>query len=359
MPFTKILFFSLCFITPLAQARIDLPRFAAKQAVENIRFVSHDGRFTYTQKRSGALSLSTSFKSNDVIESTPGSNYLISTSPARKKMLIEVERDWHQNLDLTKVNDIMVGGFNGTQFVNIGKGTASKLHLDDDWASWYDPKEKVLHFQFLKASERHHVIRLGKKHNPFFTPEVVMLNQETILYTDINDKGFSALLAWNMVEKKMTVLRKADQSGTRMELCRKGNYVALGEFSYEGTNRGSHIQVMAWKNNPSLSGFTTLYRVSDNDIGNLICGDGKLWFVKTMSEDRKLNLRISEAVSLDLATGKVTQASELERVTQLIEMDGRVLIPFREEIFVLDGDAGSKTDILKQPERNSQRKATP
>lgn len=345
-----LIFFGFVSIT--ANARIDLPQFAAKQALENIRFVSQDGRFTYTQKRSGALTLSTSFKSNDVIESPPGSNYYVTASSARKKMLVEVEAAWHQVLDLTKLNDIYVGTFNGSQFALIGKGRATRLHLDDEWATWYDPKEKVIHVHFLKSSERHHIIRLGKKHNPFYTPEVIMLNPETVLYTDINDKGFAALLAWNLVEKRMTIVRKAEQSGTRMELCQLGKYAALGEFSYEDANRGSHIQVMAWKSNPNLTGFTTLYRVSDNDIGNMICAEGKIWFVKTMSEDRKLNTKVTEAVTLELATGKITQKSELERVTQLIEMDGRVLIPFREDTFVLEGNPGSKADILKQPERN-------
>jgi hypothetical protein len=185
-----------------------------------------------------------------------------------------------------------------------------------------------------------------------------MLNPETVLYTDINDNGFAALLAWNMVDKKMTVVKKAEVSGTRLELCRRGNYVALGEFSYEDANRGSHIQVMAWKNNPSLAGFSSIYRVSDNDIGNMICSEDKLWFVKTMSEDRKLNTKITEAVTIELASGKISQKSELERVTQIIEMDGRVLIPFRDEHFVLEGNPGSKTDILKQPDR-AKTKAEP
>jgi len=349
MRFSSVL--ALLFLSLGARAATELPRFVAKHAVDQIRFVTHDGRFSYTQKRSGALALATSFKSSDVIEGALGTNYYVTASAARRKQVVEVERAWHQDYDLTKVNTLLVGSYAGTQFTEVGKGRFPQLHLDDDWLSWYDPKEKVIHLQFLKAAERHHVIRLGIKHNPFFVPDVVMLNPETVLYTDVNDKGHAALLSWNIVEKKMTVLRKAERPGSKMELCRYGNFVALGEFSYDDANLGSQIHVMSWKNNPSLAGLVSLYRVADNDLGNLVCTENTVWFVKTLSEDRRLNTKVTEAASLDIATSKLRVHSELERVTQLIEMDGRVLLPYRDEIFVLSGYAGSAIDVLKAPEK--------
>jgi hypothetical protein len=190
---------------------------------------------------------------------------------------------------------------------------------------------------------------LGKKHNGFYFPEVVMLNPETVLYTDINDKGFSALLAWNLVEKKMTVVRKSEVSATRLELCRRDNMVVMGEFSYDDANRGTTIMVQAWNDAPTLGGFTTVYRVSDNDLGQMICGKNKLWFIKTMSEDRKLNSRHTEAALMELPSGRITVKSELERVSNLIDMDGRIMLPFREDVYVLEGSAGSQSDTLKVP----------
>ncbi len=351
MRFTKIVLMSTLLAWALPSvARIELPKFAAKQSLENIRFMTQDGRYTYSQKRSGALSMSTSFKTVDVLTNPPGTNYAVTSSEARRKMVIEVEAQWHQDMDLNKVNDIMVGPFNGTQFSKVGRGRTPRLHLDDEWLTWFDPKEKVIHVQFLRTPDRHHVIRLGKKSNGFFFPEVVMLNPETILYSDVNDKGFSALLAWNLVEKKMTVVRKSEVSGTRLELCRRDNMIVMGEFSYDDTNRGTTIMVQAWKDSPSLGGFTTVYRVSDNDLGQMICGsNNRLWFVKTMSEDRKLNIRQTEAALMEMPSGRITVKSELERVTNLIDMDGRILLPLREDVFVLEGNPGSDSDTLKAP----------
>lgn len=351
MRFTKIVGAFLLATTPLASfARIELPKFAAKQSLDNIRFMTQDGRYTYAQKRSGALSMSTSFKTVDVLTNPPGTNYIITSSEARKKMVVEVESNWHQDLDLNKVNDIMVGPLGGSQFSKVGRGRFPRLHLDDEWLTWYDPKEKAVHVQFLRVPDRHHVIRLGKKTNSYFFPEVVMLNQETVLYSDVNDKGFSALLAWNIVEKKMTVVRKSEVSGTRLEMCRRGNMIVVGEFSYDDTNRGTTIMVQAWRDAPSLGGFSTIYRVSDNDLGQMVCGSGnRLWFVKTMSEDRKLNIRQTEATVMELPSGKITVKSDLEHVSNIIEMDGRILIPMREDVYVLEGNPGSGTDTLRSP----------
>jgi hypothetical protein len=351
MRFTKIVWPAiLVALIPTGYARIILPKFAAKQSLENIRFITQDGRFTYSQKRSGALSMSTSFKTVDVLMNPPGTNYAVGSSEARKKLTIEIEANWHQDLDLNKVNDIMVGPLGGTQFTKIGRGRIPKLHLEDEWLTWYDPKEKLIHVQMLRTPERHHVIRLGKKNNSYFFPDVVMINPETVLYTDVNDKGISALLAWNMVDKKMTVVRKSEVAGTRLELCRRENMMVLGEFSYDDANKGTTIMVQAWRDTPRLGGFTTVYRVSDNDLGQMICARGnRLWFVKTMSEDRKLNTRRTEATLMELPSGKITVKSDLEHVANLVDMDGRILIPMREDVYVLEGYPGSSNDTLHSP----------
>jgi hypothetical protein len=352
MEFIKF-YLLLLLVTPSAWARIDLPKFATKLSLDNIRFITADGRFTYTQKRSGALTLASSFRGTDIFERPPGTNFYVTSSPARKKLAIEIEPNWHQDLDLTKLHEIMVGTYGGSNFLKVGMGRYPRLHLDDDYLTWIDPKEKVIHVQFLKSTDNHHQIKLSKKHNPFFFSEVVMINPETILYTDVNDKGYAALLSWNLLEKRMTVVKKADAAGTHFELCRRGNYVALGEFSYDDANKGSSISILAWKDSPNLAGFSSIYKTSDNDLGQLICDENKVWFVKTMSEDRKLNIRQTEAVVMDIRSGQILVKSELERVTNIINMDGRILIPFREDIFVAQGDPGSTKDALKPAGRKA------
>ncbi len=351
---------ALLILSSTAPARaqlVPLPTFATKQAVENIRFMSLDGRTTYSQKTSGGLNLVGSFTTTEVVSRPADTNYLVHASPARRKVVVEVEEAWHRGLDLTKLHEILVGPFGGKELKPMGRGRASRLHLNDEWLSWYDPKDKAVHVQKLDASNRHWIIRLGRKHNPFFTPDVVVLNSETVLYTDVNDKGVSALLAFTLADAKVTVVRKAASAGTRMEVCRRGDYVALGEFPYDGVPLGSSIHVMAWKGPARLGGFAKLYDTPESDLGQMVCGADKVWFVKTVAENRSLNDRLTEAANLRLPDGKLTVATNLDRVANLVEMDGRVLLPWRETTYVLEGDAGSRRDDLERPEGAQPRRA--
>ena len=349
MRFTSVLA-AVFLLSPIAWAQKELPRFATKLSMENIRFISKDGKVTYSQKRSGALSMIGDFKSKDIIDAPAGTNYIVTNSQARKKVIIEIERAWHQEIDLTKLHEIWVANLGDAAVNSVGKGRVPRLHLNDEWLTYYDPKEHAIHVQFLLVAKRHYVIRLNQKHNPFFMPEVLMLNQETVMYTDINNKGHAALLSYNLVENKVTVVAKAEKSGTRMELCTRDKYAALGEFSYPDSRRGSSIRIMAWKVVAGLGGFSQVYKTVDNDIGQMVCGDGKVWFVKTITEDPILNNRVTEAASLDVLKGRVEVMSSLERVSNIINMDGRILLPFREETFVLSGDPGSAQDQLQRPQ---------
>lgn len=337
----------------LTARAIDLPKFATKQTLENLRFVSANGAFSYAQKRSGALSLVGNFKTTDLLDAPPDTNYLVTSSRDRKKLVVEVERASHQELDLLKLHEIWTLAWGGTSMTKVGMGRFPRLHLGDEWLTWFDPKTQLIHVQFLPVAKRHYVIRLGRKHNPYFFPEVLMLNPETVYFTDVNNKGQSALLTYNLVENKMSVALKAEQSGTRFELCRGDNFAALGEFSYPDARRGSSISVMAWKVVPGLAGFTKVYSSNDNDLGQMSCADGKVWFVRTVSEDRALNTKVTEAAALDIATSKVEIRSSLEKVTNIINMDGRLLIPIRDEFYVLSGDSGSAQEQLQRPNRSA------
>jgi hypothetical protein len=79
----------------------------------------------------------------------------------------------------------------------------------------------------------------------------------------------------------------------------------------------------------------------------MICLPDHLYFVKTLSTDQQLNLKISEAVKLDLKSKRVETKSNLKSVSQIIEMDGRIMIPFRGAFYVIEGRANIGEDILK------------
>lgn len=324
-------------------------QFSTKYPMENIRFMTKDGQNTYLQRGSD-LELVNQFRSSNVMKGTSSTQYLVTGSQARHKVVIETDPTGPQDLDLNKLHSIHVASLlGGSAPLFVGSGRAPRLHLDDEWVTWWDPKDKVIHVQFLRSKDRHYIIRLGRKHNPYFTPDVIMLDPETVIYTDINEKGVPGLLTYSLTGKQTTLVRKGEQPGSHFELCTYGKYAALGEFSYDDVNHGSSISILAWKTAPSPDGFTSVYRSSDNDSGQMVCAADKVWFVKTVAEDRQYNIRSSAAANLNLATGKIQVVPELEKVSNIINMDGRILAPVRGEIYVLEGAAGSDQDVLKRP----------
>jgi hypothetical protein len=67
-----------------------------------------------------------------------------------------------------------------------------------------------------------------------------------------------------------------------------------------------------------------------------------------MSHQKKINHKVTEAVKLDFKTQKIEAKSQLGAVSQLITMDGKVLIPFRGEYYVLEGASNLSDDQLKK-----------
>ena len=93
----------------------------------------------------------------------------------------------------------------------------------------------------------------------------------------------------------------------------------------------------------------TIYRSTDNDIGNMLCQQDKIYFIKTLSENKRMNLKTTDVAEVILKTGAISMKSDLQKVTQIISVDGRVLIPFRDDYFVVDGEANLSQDrLMKQ-----------
>lgn len=322
----------------------DLPRFLTKHPIESIRFITLDGRFAYVQKRPGVLGLINSFRSVDFISETSKSDFLVKDSRFKRRLIIETIPD-AQEYNLIKNHKIGVVELGKTLITEIGFGKGSRLHLDDEWITFYDGMEKQITIQNI-LTQKKYFIKLPAKTSPFFMPEVEMVSSDTVVYTDVNDRGFVALISYNLVTQKSTIIYKSSQSGTRIELCQAKGYMGIGEFPYDDIARGSKILLISGSN---LAGYTTAYSSTDADLGNMICVEGAIYFVKTLTHQKKINFKVTEAVRLDLKTTKVQTITEMGAVTQIISMDGRILIPFRGDFHVLEGSHNLSDDKLKSP----------
>jgi len=134
-----------------------LPEFMTKQALDNIKFINMDGKFTYYQRESGSLNVSTNFSSSEVLSFERGTEYILSSTPARKRIGIEVTKDFHQNFSFFKNNELYYVSFGDAKPQKIAEGISLKLHLDDNWASFYRPKERNVVFKNILANKEFRV----------------------------------------------------------------------------------------------------------------------------------------------------------------------------------------------------------
>lgn len=342
--------FIFCLSFAIAQ---EPPRFYTKHASESLRYISMDGRVTYVQKKPGVMGLVSNFRSVDFMAESSSTDFLVTGSFNKIRLVIEAIINSHSEYNLFKNNKLSVVGYGDTKPKEIGLGRAPRLHLRDEWISYYDGYEGNLHIQNVITSKKY-TIKLSKKSNPFFVPEVVMPSSEIVTYTDINEQGFAAYVSYNLSSKKSTVIYKAAQTGTRLELCRNENYLSLGEFPYDGVSRVSTIRTTRIGAVTNLAGFETVYSSQDQDLGNMLCLPESVWFIKTTQKNLQLTTKTTDAVAVDLKTKKVEIKSKLGTITQIMEMDGRVLVPYRGEFFVLQGTSNLGTDTLKIPSKDEE-----
>lgn len=322
------------------------PRFLTKHTPESLRYVSMDGRVTYVQKKPGVLGFVGSFKSVDFLSDSSGSDILVVASPDRIRLAIEVVPNAHTEYNMFKNHKLFVVNYGNTQAKEVGKGRAARLHLKDEWLTSYDAYERVLNVQNLPTGKTYQ-IRLSNKSNPFFVPEAVMVAQDNVTYTDINENGYAALISYNLATKASSVIYRASQTGTKLELCRNQSYLAIGEFPYEGLTRGSKIMHIKIGSSTNLAGYSTIYNSVDPDVGNMVCLADTIYFVKTFGVNKNLTTRTTDAVRLDIKSQKIEQRTTMGNVSQLVEMDERVLVPFRGEFLVVEGNNNLGIDTLK------------
>lgn len=326
----------------------ELPRFYTKHSAETLRFISMDGRYAYVQKKAGVLGLVSNFRSVDFLSENNSNSFLVKGSRFKTRLVIESIPNAHDEMSLLNNHKIYVVDYGNSMSREIGYGRGAKLHYNDEWITYFDIRTKVIKVQNLLTQKKYEII-VSKKANPFFIPEIELVSANKLIYTDINESGSSALISFDLATKGSTVLYKSTQNATRLELCSHETYLAVGEFPYDGVSRNSKISFAKLTDLNSLGGTTSLYSSVEQDVGNMVCLTDSIYFVKTINHDKDLNYKVTEAVRLDVKTQNLEAKTSLKHVSQIIEMDGRVMIPLRGVFYVLEGTSNIGTDTLKVP----------
>ena len=99
------------------------------------------------------------------------------------------ESNFQKIFNLRKSNNIYVTNFGDHKPLFISEGNSPQFHLDESWISFFNSYKKIITFQNLDTNEMVLKVKISNKINPYFFPEKAMLNNKSIIYTDINSKG--------------------------------------------------------------------------------------------------------------------------------------------------------------------------
>lgn len=352
----KIKFFIfILFLLNIAFSDEGPPVLFTKQPSAYVRFISKDGTYTYYLTRSGSLMLSTNYQSQEVIKGVPGTNYLISSSPTRKMLLFTMDQNYFDFMSQREANTIYKMGFGKTDAQKIGYGLDPKLHLEDTWASYFNIQENAINFQNLTSEALKFKIIINNQINPYFIPQVIMLDKDSAIYTDLSQKGIPAISIFKRSEKRAQILLKGTSPFEKIEFCLKDNQLVVGYFGFDKSKVGSTIDLIPL-NDLRESIKKNIYKSEKNDIGNLVCDFEKdnIYFIKNFSSN--LN-QVYEVVSLNINTKEEKKLTEILNATQILSMDDKLLLNAFGKTYVLAGRSNyQKDEFEKAPEKKKVKK---
>ncbi len=328
-----------------------LPELLAKQAINNIRFISFDGKYTYYQKRTGQLSLASNYKIFDVIKGKPLDQFNFVSSGFRKKLIITQNKNYHSFLSIRAKESIYLINYGETESRYLGDGLAPKLHRNDLWISYYDPYTKEINFAQTNNDAIKFKVKINAKKDPYFIPQVAFLSDEAVLFTDSNQDGMLALFKYTRSTNKAELIKKFLNPFLKIELCSNNSHLYLAQFGLSISSTGSEIREINESNLATIDSIAPIYLSPLSDVGNIVCSDEKeLFFSK--------NIGISnsnpayEVASLNLETKNLKIHTYFKNVTQLIDMDGILLINEKGKTYIVKGNNDFKyIDVLAAPEK--------
>ena len=302
-----------------------------KQETSKIKNISKNGKITYYQKSSGELHVSTNYNFEVLLKKVKHANYNVYSSEEEKIALIELEEDLFQRPNLQKDNELFSSKFGSkSDFKKIGNGVSPKLHLADNWISFYSFTSKSINiYSVLGEDQKIKSVRLKNTINPYFVPQVLLLSPHDILYSDINKTGFQALMSYSFIDKGFKTIHKTKLAAHKLEVCRIGDKLYIGEFPYDEVSGSTRIFTLSLYGNKDLKTKSIIYSSPLNDIGNLVCFNKKLFFVKTNKYRELINSRETSIVSIDPSKNhQIEFIEDTKDFTQLLVL-GNLLVSSR------------------------------
>lgn len=325
-----------------------LPELKTKQAIQNIRYISQDGLVTYYQKSSGHLQFATNYNFQTVMKLEKNTEYKLVVSEAVGKVAIEVDKTFFQTNNLKKDNDIFLAVYKSSEKPKkVGAGTAPRFHLSTGWLSYFKSTEKSI---YLINGSTQKKIKILNPINSYFVPQVHMITPNDVIYTDINQEGYEAVIMYSLADKKFEVLYKAIAPGIKLELCVNKEELIVGSFPYDLFVKSSIQKVKLFGGKKISEAWKVIYESDLPDIGNLVCHADRGFFVKTKSFVPQLNLKKTEIAQIDLKREKKGDAkvlTDLQTVSQVFLLGDMIIASNRGKYYMLEGKSALTSDEIK------------
>lgn len=349
----KFVLLFLVTLSTLVQSKV-YPELMAKQSSDNLRLLSSDGKFTYYQRRSGSLHFSRNYKILDILKSNMGTQYTLYSTPAKKKILISQDPNFNTFLSTRMKEKIFVINYGESFPREVGRGINPRLHVDDNWISYFDPYEKVINFEHSTNYALKFSIKINNRINPYFIPQVVMIDENTVLYTDLGESGNPGLILFKRNLNSSEIIYKQDTPMVKFEInsCR-GNLI-FSEFGMYHSKLGSKISILGDRDN-LIKNKNQIYSSTLDDIGHVTCDYQKdmIYLVKNTGDGKNDFYEIAE---LNLNDKKIQLLTDLKYSTTLINMDGLILTFDRGKYLIVKGEVDLKNVDMLKPTSNEDKK---
>ena len=342
------LFLSLSFLimSHSLSAKIILAQLLTKQAINNIRFLSHDGKFTYYQKRSGSLLYSSNYQVHEMLKGPIGTQYNVIGSQAKKKMIILQNENYHTFYSMRAMEKIFLANYGEQSTKLVGLGSDPKLHVDDSWISYYDFYKKLLTIENTNNLAAKFSIKLNNKKNPYFSPQVVMPDENTVYYTDLGENGSFGIIRYTRNNNTSKLIYNSNTPMVKAEMCLHNQQLIVLTSGINFSKDGTYLTQFKLPFEDFKKGMV-LYSSPVNDIGQITCNidTEKIYFIKNLGTNESVRTDITE---LNVSTKEIKPLSELKTVTSIINMDGTLLALDKGAYFIVKGTLDFKNiDTLK------------
>ncbi len=270
MRFIKISFLLTC---SLCFSKVDIRLFNPKFSTSQIRAYYPDLNTNYTQNFKGELYVTTNRKKNRILKGSNSDVQYVLSSNENSIIGIEKIENFSQNLNFRKLSSLYYSKIGEQKVVELGKGISLDIHLNGEYASYYDPNTKKITIKGLKDfSEK--AISIKNIWNPYFIPTIIMNYSKDVIYNEYSKNGKMIISKFNLKSNKQSVLVRSKSIKRRFDFCINHSNEMIYVLNSSLDTKNSLPTFIA-----TLSG-EQVYKTDYKIKGKIICNDDSIFFTQ-------------------------------------------------------------------------------